>query len=142
VLADPKLVAGDLPLVTVQQPRNLAALSDLSGKAYRLDGNGYLEIPHNPALNGDKGLTLAAWIRPAEFPASGMRIIDKCPVAATRGYLLDTYPKDSLRLITREPHFGFQARLPAGRWVHVAATVDGKTGQQTLYVDGKAVANN
>jgi hypothetical protein len=45
-------------------------------------------------------------------------------------------------LITREPHFGFPAKLPVGRWTHVAATVDGRTGQQTLYVNGKAVANN
>ena len=30
-----------------------------------------------------------------------MRLIDKCPVSAAQGYLLDTYPKDSLRLITR-----------------------------------------
>jgi hypothetical protein len=70
-----------------------------------------------------------------------MRIIDKCPVSAARGYLLDTYPKDSLRLITREPHLTYPAKLPAGRWTHVAATVDTKTGQQTLYVNGKPVAS-
>ena len=141
-LADPKLIAGDLPLTTVAKPLVLPRLGDFAGKAYHLTGDGYLEIPHSAALNGGRGLTLAAWIRPTDFPARGMRIIDKCPVAAAQGYLLDTYLGDSLRLITREPHFGFPAKLPAGRWTHVTATVDGKTGQQALYVNGKAVANN
>jgi alpha-L-fucosidase 2 len=114
----------------------------LSGWALRLDGESWLEIPSSAAPGGADGLTLAAWIRPAEFPASGMRILDKCPVAAVQGYLLDTYPKDSLRLISREPHFVFPAKLPAGRWSHVAATVDGRTGQQTLYLNGRRVAGD
>ena len=46
---------------------------------------------------------------------------------------------NSLRLITRDPHFGYPANLPLGQWTHVAATVDGKTGQQTLYINGKPV---
>jgi hypothetical protein len=117
-------------------------LQELSDKLYRLDGKGYLEIPSRAVPSGDQGLTLAAWIRPAEFPAEGMRIIDKCPVSAARGYLLDTYPGDSLRLITREPHLIFPAKLPCGKWTHVAATVDGKTGKQRLYLNGKVVTES
>ena len=56
--------------------------------------------------------------------------------------LLDTYPKDSLRLITREPHLIHPAKLTVGQWTHVAATVDGPTGKQTLYLNGKPVAGN
>lgn len=138
-LADPRIVQGEVPITIVDKPQSLQGLTD---NAYRLNGNGYLEIPSLAAPSGEKGLTLAAWIRPAEFPAAGMRIIDKCPVAAARGYLLDTYPGDSLRLITREPHFVFPAKLPVGQWTHVAATVDGITGKQILYVNGKAVASH
>jgi hypothetical protein len=29
------------------------------------------------------------------------------------GYVLDTYPGNSLRIIARDPHFWFNARLPA-----------------------------
>ena len=54
----------------------------------------------------------------------------------------DRYPKDSLRLITREPHFGFPAKLPVGQWSHVAATVDGQTGKQIIFINGKPVAAN
>ena len=71
-----------------------------------------------------------------------MRIIDKCPVNVARGYLLDTYPGDSLRLITREPHLMFPAKFPAGRWTHVAATVDGPSGKQKLFINGKRVAES
>ena len=56
------------------------------------------------------------------------------------GFLLDTYPGLSLRLITREPHLGFAANLPTGVWTHVAATIDGETGRQVLYCGGNPVA--
>jgi hypothetical protein len=117
----------------------LASLDLLAGKTFHLEGSGYLEIPAAAAPGGEEGLTLAAWIRPVAFPASGMRILDKCPATAAQGYLLDTYPGDSLRLITREAHFIHPAKLPAKAWTHVAATVDGKTGRQTLYINGHAV---
>jgi alpha-L-fucosidase 2 len=136
-LADPKRVPGDEAIIVVEKPTNIPAVTD---KTYRLDGNGYLEIPSKAAPNGSKGLTLAAWIRPAEFPSSGMRIIDKSPVNSAQGYLFDTYPKDSLRLITREPHLIFPAKLPVGKWTHVAASVDGRTGKAALYINGKSVA--
>jgi alpha-L-fucosidase 2 len=116
------------------------AAEGLAGKMYQFDGTGYLEVPHRVAFNGNKGLSLAAWIRPSEFPSAGMRIIDKCPVSAAQGYLLDTYPGDSLRLITRDAHLIYPAKLPVGKWTHVAATVDGTTGKQVLYVNGRKVA--
>ena len=56
------------------------------------------------------------------------------------GYLLDTYPGNSLRLISREPHLVYDAHLPIGEWTHVAATVDGTTGRQVLYMNGRAVS--
>ena len=37
---------------------------------------------------------------------------------------------------------GFPAKLPVGKWTHVAATVDGKTGQQRLYVNGQVVTED
>jgi hypothetical protein len=131
---------GGRPVKLIESVQVLPADGGLTGKMYRFDGKGYLEIPHRAALNGTTGLTLAAWVRPAgEPPAMGMRIIDKSPVGSAQGYLLDTYPKDSLRLITREPHLIFPAKLPVGQWTHVAATVDGATGKQTLFLNGHPV---
>ena len=117
----------------------LASIDLLAGKTFYLEGSAYLEIPAAAAPDGVEGLTLAAWIRPVAFPASGMRIIDKCPTTAAQGYLLDTYPGDSLRLIAREAHFIHPAKLPVNVWTHVAAIVDGKTGRQALYINGRAV---
>jgi hypothetical protein len=111
----------------------------LSGKAVELGGKGYLEIAHDAAHDCAGGVTLAAWIRPRALPPSGARIIDKSPVGAASAYLLDTYPGSSLRVITRDPHVIFDAKLPALEWTHVAGTVDGETGRTVLYVNGRAV---
>ena len=126
----------------LQQVEVVPADGGLGGKMFHLTGAGYLEIPHRAALNCPDGVTLAAWIRPASSPAGGMRIIDKTPVGAASAYLLDTYPNNSLRLITRDPHLIFDAKLPVNKWTHVAATVNGQTGKQTLFINGKAVAES
>jgi hypothetical protein len=128
----PAKVVGTLELV--------AAEGAAGGRAVRFDGNGFLEVAHTPALDCPEGVTLEAWIRPRQLPPSGARIIDKTPVGAATAYLLDTYPGNSLRLIVRDPHLIHDAELPPERWVHVAGTVDGKTGRCVLYVNGRQVA--
>ena len=60
-------------------------------------------------------------------------------MGTSNGYLLDTYPGNSLRLIVERGSLGYDAKLAPGKWVHVAATVDADGGQ-ALYVDGKGVA--
>ena len=133
------------PLQIVKQEGQVGSAQDvdgLSGAALRFDGQGFLEIPHDKSLDCLNGLTLSAWIRPHQFPASGMRIIDKSPVGEATGYLLDTYPANSLRLITRDPHFTFKANLPTNQWAHVAATVDSETGRSCLYVNGRKVGGD
>jgi hypothetical protein len=109
---------------------------------FHLTGAGYLEIPHRKMLNCPDGVTLSAWIRPAASPGGGMRIIDKSPVGAASAYLLDTYPDNSLRLITCDPNLIYDAKLPLNEWTHVAATVDGKTGRQILFINGRDVKEN
>lgn len=114
----------------------LDADGGLTGKMYHLDGKGWLEIPHEDALNGEDGLTLAVLMRMnVEAPPSGMRLFDKLTPGLDNGYLFDTYPGDSLR----GPGVGHAAKLPVGKWVHVALTVDGKTGARVIHVNGTAV---
>lgn len=115
-------------------------LGTLPGPAFTLDGSSYLNIANHALLSCTNGVTLAAWIRPHQLPASGARILDKTPVGAATGYLLDTYPGNSLRFITRDPHLGFSANLSNNVWNHVAATQDGETGKQVLYLNGVRVA--
>jgi hypothetical protein len=133
-----------LALDATKPPRSqnvqiLPADGGLNGMMFHFDGKTNLVFPDKAELRGQKGLTMAAWIRlSSEPPASGMRIIDKSPIGSQAGFLLDTYPKDSLRIITNAGHFIFPAKLPVGKWIHVAGTVDGITGKRTLYIDGKA----
>jgi hypothetical protein len=109
------------------------------GQALRLDGSGYLEIAGHPTLDLTEACTLEAWICPQELPPGGARIIDKSQVGTSTGYLLDTHPGNSLRLISQAGTLSYDAKLTPGRWVHVAATV-APDGQLTLYLQGKPVA--
>lgn len=84
------------------------------------------------------GLTLEAWILPEQQTGGGGRIIDKTTPGSANGFLLDTYPGNSLRLITRDFTLGQKDCLPAGQWIHVAATV-GVDGFH-LFLNGKSVA--
>ena len=110
-----------------------------AGKALQLRGSGYLEVPLHPSLDLAEACTLEAWIRPEELPAGGGRIIDKSEVGSSNGFLLDTYPGNSLRLICQAGTLSHDARLVPGKWVHVAATVE-PDGQLALYLDGRQVS--
>ena len=109
-------------------------------KAIQFSGNGYLEITHDRRLNLNGNYTIAAWIKPQELPTGGARIIDKSTVGTSDNYLLDTYPGNSLRLITQQGTISYDAKLPTNKWSHVAASFDGQ-GKLILYLNGKAVAS-
>jgi alpha-L-fucosidase 2 len=73
------------------------------------------------ALNLRDEVTLEAWVQPsASMPPGGGRILDKSVAGTSEGYLLDTFPNNSLRLITKAGPLTFDARLPADRWTYVA----------------------
>jgi hypothetical protein len=105
----------------------------------RLDGRGYLEVEQHPALQLTEACTLEAWIRPDQLPQGGGRIIDKSQVGTSNGYLLDTHPGNSLRLIAQAGTLGRDAQMPPGQWCHVAATVSPE-GRLALYLQGAVVA--
>ncbi len=136
----PNLALPALPARVVGTVATGEAAEGLPGTALKLDGQGFLEIADDRALDCPDGITLAAWIRPAALPPAGVRVIDKSPVGIATAYLLDTYPGNSLRLIARDPFLTYAANLPLGRWSHVAATVEGTTRQRTLYLNGQPVA--
>lgn len=110
------------------------------GPTLTLDGRGWLEADRSEALDFARSFTLELWARPAALPGGGGRLIDKCPVGTDRGYVLDTYPGASLRLITTAGTLRHDARLAEGRWVHLAGVLDGEAGLMRLYVDGEPVA--
>lgn len=110
------------------------------GPALEFPGDGYFEVPHDARLNLASGGTLEAWICPKAHGPGGARILDKSRVGTSNGYLLDTHPGNSLRLITEAGALGFDAQLKPDVWVHVAATIDDR-GRLALYLDGREVAH-
>ena len=85
-------------------------------------------------------LTIEAWIRPEKMPRHGGRIVDKVTPGKDDGFLLDTYPGNSLRFIVGGEVLHQRDMLEPGTWHHVAATVDQQTGRLTLYHNGDSVA--
>ena len=112
------------------------------GPIFEFDGKSWLEVPDHRSLKGDNGITLTAWINPTgPIGPSGMRLIDKSPVGVAKGYLLDTYPRGkALRLLAGDPALTAEVDIGQGKWSHVAATVDAKTGKRILYLNGKKIA--
>lgn len=101
-----------------------------------------LEIPNSTAWVFPKGLTVECWVKPSRLPASGARLVDKITPGGSDGFLLDTFPGNSLRFICGSKTLHYQEALPAGQWNHVAAVADPAAGGCRLYVNGKTVASD
>jgi hypothetical protein len=99
-------------------------------------------IPDADHLDCTHGLTIAAWITPEQHSSAGGRILDKATVGASNGWLLDTYPGNSLRLIAGASTLTFDAALPPGQPAFVVGTYDAHDGRSRLYVGGALVAES
>ena len=101
----------------------------------------FLETTHCKALDLRDEVTLEAWIKPGRLPQGGARIIDKSVAGTQEGYVLDTFPGNSIRMICDEKLLGHKAKLPAKKWSHVAAVFSRPKGVYKLYVNGAVVAS-
>ena len=126
------LAAGDATLQVNDQP-GLA----FSGHRLELGAISGLE-----ALDTSLGLTIEAWVKPGNLPGSGARLVDKITPGGSDGFLLDTFPGNSLRFICGGLQLEQKAALSAGVWTHVAAVADTAAGGCRLYLNGKLVADN
>ena len=134
----PAKIVGDVEVVDSPRGKAIRLSGSSPGKAY---ASGFLEIAHDQRLNLNQAFTLAADICPQSFQQGGMRIIDKIEVGASNGYLLDTFPGGSLRLITPRGTLSYEAKLPPEKWSHVAATFAAQ-GELRLYINGKMAASS
>ncbi|MBN1511460.1 MAG: hypothetical protein JXB13_05550, partial [Phycisphaerae bacterium] len=89
-----------------------------------------------------RGFTIEAWLKPGKLPGGGARIVDKITPGQRDGFLFDTYPGNSLRLICGPTELNVKDAVPAGRWTHVAAVADADAGSCRIYMNGKLVADN
>ncbi|MCP5517785.1 MAG: hypothetical protein H7A45_11090 [Verrucomicrobiales bacterium] len=89
-----------------------------------------------------RGLTIEAWVRPDPLPGGGARLVDKITPGGSDGFLLDTFPGNSLRLICGDRILQQADAVPARKWTHIAAVVDPASDGCRLYVNGQQVAAN
>ena len=111
-------------------------------EGFRFGGNSAsYEAPDTPELDIRDELTLEAWVKADKMDEAGGRIIDKSVSGTQQGYMLDTYPGNSLRFLNNNGMCKFDAKLPGDRWTHVAGVYSTAGGFMKLYMDGKEVAS-
>ena len=109
------------------------------GLALGKNGPSY-QADSTQALNLSDAVTLEAWVKAAPMPEGGGRILDKLIPGTNDSYLLDTYPGNSLRLITAKGQCSFAAHLSDDHWTHVAGVYSASRKFMALYLGGKEVA--
>jgi len=82
------------------------------------------------------GFTVEAWIKGDSGFKSDGRIADKVTPGGADGFLFDTFPGDSLRLIVGGAAVSHKGVLKPGVWQHVAAVV-GPSGVAKVFLNGK-----
>ena len=106
-----------------------------------LSGNGKPRDIAKDALTIKGAVTLEARIKPTTI-APG-RIFDRITAGGSDGFLLDTDPGDTLRLIVCATTLvAPRGILQAGRSYRVAATYDSESGAMRIYLDGRLVAQH
>ena len=92
------------------------------------------------ALDLSDAVALEAWVKADPMPRGGGRILDKLIPGTNDSFLLDTYPGNSLRLITAKGQCSYDARLSSNHWTHCVGVYSASQKIMALYLDGKEVA--
>jgi len=86
-------------------------------------------------------LTIDAWLVPEAMPQDGGRIVDRAIMGTLTGYLLDTYPGNSLRLLTANGMLSAPNVLTPGEPVRVTAVYSASKRIAKLYKNGKLIVS-
>ena len=114
----------------------------LQSRGLSLDDQAPLyQVKAQPALDLRNEVTLEAWVQADPMSQDGGRILDKSIPGTNDGYLFDTFPGNSLRLITSNGSVSYAAKLPADAWSHVIAVYSAPRKIQKLYLNGEEVAS-
>lgn len=117
-------------------------ITNFNGESAAFFDNGHLEVENNDALSFEKGFTLEAWILP-DANLGAARIFDKVTAGVDDGFLFDTYPGRSLRLLVGREKIIAKDVLKQGiDWTHVLATFNPSNGEMRIYLNGKLIATN
>ncbi|HPC84263.1 MAG TPA: LamG domain-containing protein [Thermoanaerobaculaceae bacterium] len=95
-------------------------------------GDGYVEIPHSPALNPTTAITVEAWL----YLADGRNCVSHVGKSYTEAYWLGICDQ-RLRFYARGSGSSRDSTgvVPLLRWTHIAVTHDGTV--QRFYIDGE-----
>ncbi len=119
-----------------------ATMSTVFGETWGFTASSPIpEVEPTSLLDLKDTVSLEAWIKPEKQSPGGGRIIDKLVAGQSVGYMLDTYPNNSLRMITAHGILTYDAKLPVGEWSHVAGVFSASRGLFKLYLNGKEVAD-
>ena len=132
--------------LTDAEVRKLAKLDRGAAPARAADllwtGEATGPIADSESWDFSAGFAIEAWLKPRKLPGGGARIVDKITPGGSEGFLFDTFPGNSLRLICGELQLNVKDAVPAGRWTHVAAVADPNAGGCRIYVNGKLAATD
>ena len=106
--------------------------------AARLDGTGGFHVAADPRLDLTHGGTLEILVSPGTQAEGGGRLLDKGQPGTALGFVLDTHPGNSLRLITLKGMLQAAPVLPESGWHRVVVVFNSKG--RHIYLDGKEVA--
>ncbi|MDD7983996.1 DUF5703 domain-containing protein [Lentisphaera marina] len=101
--------------------------------------NLHTELPNSDQWTNSPALTIETWIRP-DAHAGSVRILNKILVGSNEGFLLDTHPGNSLRLIVGKKILMVKDCLTPNEWNHIAVVIDSQTGRIALYHNGRKIA--
>ena len=111
------------------------------GGGLTFGGNGprdFVEIPDSESLDLVEGLTVEMWVYLEAWSTAG-------GTGATKELAYKVGPRDNkkvlIRLTTDKQAWGAavvhgKTELPLKKWVHIAGTYDGKSGEGKIYIDG------
>ena len=94
-----------------------------------------------PALNVTNEVTVEAWIKADGMSSGGGRILDKSSPGTQDAWMFDTYPGNSLRLITSKGQCRFDGKLSNTNWTHVAGVYSATRRIMKLYINGVEVSS-
>ncbi|MBW7862790.1 MAG: hypothetical protein GX580_14825 [Candidatus Hydrogenedens sp.] len=122
--------------------RNARRAPGVDGNALVCDG-GAVEVPNHPSLSPGEAMTLACWVFTENPAQEDAWMVNRIRGGATHtGYRLGLcggYPCFALPQTEWSHHLTSDTALPAGWWVHLAVTYDGRWIR--LYMDGREAAH-
>ncbi|MCF7668297.1 MAG: glycoside hydrolase N-terminal domain-containing protein [Verrucomicrobia bacterium] len=113
-----------------------------SSDGYRLDAGAVIyKAFDQESLDMTDEVTLEAWVKADKMPEAGGRILDRSRPGTQLGYMLDTWPGNSLRFLNAKAMCRYDAELPSDRWTHVVGVYSAPKEIMKLYMDGSEVAS-